>query len=365
MGVGSMIVDTSLPLAQGANAPARALLTGGPDTLWARLWRQDPSALATQSPHWATALTLAGGFRCDTQVFRFSDGSHAALPFFTKGRGWLSYGWSPPPAWGFGGLVSDGDMTPAKLDTVLARMEGLSCLGVRIRPNPLAADLWAAAKRPGWTAIHRLAHVIDLSGGYESVQRRFRSNAGTYIRRALRHGVQVERGNNEELIAEFHALLGLSLSRWARKQHEPAALARLRGAWRDPRRKFSAMAASLGERFNLYVARIDGRPVAAILVLSGPQAHYTRGAIDEAFAGDSRAAYLLQAIAIEDACREGSTHYHMGETGNSTSLAQFKSRFGAVPVPYAEYCYEHVPLARLDSFARTSVKGLLGFRDVS
>ena len=104
---------------------------------------------------------------------------------------------------------------------------------------------------------------------------------------------------------------------------------------------------------------------AAILVLAGRQAHYTRGAIDEARAGDSRAAYLLQATAIEDACRLGSTHYNMGETGASSSLAQFKSRFGAVAVPYAEYRYERIPLARFDGFARATVKRILGFRDAS
>jgi hypothetical protein len=365
--IGCMIPETTLPLPKGADALAWSTEVGGPanDAIWCDVYRRDRAALPSQSPEWAEAVVAAGNVRSDPQIFHFDDGSRAVLPFFTKGLGPLRYGWSPPPAWGFGGPLCDGDMTPAKLGTVLSRLETLPCLGLKIRPNPLTADLWSAAARLGWTTIPRLAHVVDLAGGFEAVRARFRSNAGTYIRRAQKHDVKVEAGNSDKLIDEFHGLLELSLSRWARKQNEPAALAHFRGMRRDPRSKFAAMAARMGERFRLYIARIERRPVAAILVLMGRQAHYTRGAIDEALAGDSRAAYLLQATAIEEACRLGSTHYHMGETGTSTSLAQFKSRFGAVAVPYAEYRYEHIPIARFDDFARSTVKRILGFRDGS
>ena len=362
-----MIPETTLPLPKGADALARPVETGGTaaDALWQDLCRRDRAALASQTPEWAAAIVAASRFRSDPQAFHFDDGSRAVLPFFTRHFGPLRYGWSPPAAWGFGGLVSDAELTPDKLGTALAHLEGLPCLGLKIRPNPLAADLWAASRRPGWTTAPRLAHIVDLAGGFDAVRSRFRSNAGTYIRRAQKHGVEVESGNSDRLIDEFHDLLELSLLRWARKQHEPAVLARFRGMRRDPRAKFATMAAHLRERFRLYVARIEGQPVAAILVLAGRQAHYTRGAIDEARAGDSRAAYLLQATAIEDACRLGSTHYNMGETGASSSLAQFKSRFGAVAVPYAEYRYERIPLARFDGFARATVKRILGFRDAS
>ena len=331
--------------------------------LWLDLHRRDDAAVASQSPEWAGAVAAAGGFRSHPQSYDFSDGSRAVLPLFTKGLGRLCYAWSPPPAWGFGGVLADSAMTPGKLHAILAHLETLPFFGIKIRPNPLAADLWAAAARPGWTAIPRLAHVLDLAGGFDAVRNRFRSGAGTNIRRAQKRGVEVETGNNDRLIDEFHGLLQLSFKRWARMQHEPLILTRLRGMHRDPRSKFAAMAAQMGDRFRLYVARIDGQPVAATLVLAGRQAHYTRSAIDEIRAGESRATYLLQAMAIEDACRLGSTHYHMGETGLSTSLAQFKSRFGAIAVPYAEYLYERFPLARLDGLARNVVKSILGFHD--
>lgn len=362
-----MISETALTQPIGPNAFGHLIQSSGPasDAMWLNLYQHDQAAVPSQSPRWGQAVAAAGNYRCNPQDFHFADGSHAVLPLFTRGVASLRYAWSPPPAWGFGGLLSDEEISPDKLRSVLAHLETLPYVGVKVRPNPLKAHVWAEALRPGWASIPRLAHVVDLTGGFEAVTARFRSNAGTNIRRAQKYGVEVEAGNSDRLIDEFHGLLELSFVRWARKQHEPAALARFRGLRRDPRSKFATMAANLGEGFRLYVARLGGRPVAAILVLMHHQAHYTRGAIDEGLAGESRATYLLQATAIEEACRLGSTHYHMGETGNSASLAQFKSRFGAIAIPYAEYRYERVPLARIDSFARSTVKRVVGFRDAS
>jgi hypothetical protein len=53
----------------------------------------------------------------------------------------------------------------------------------------------------------------------------------------------------------------------------------------------------------------------------------------------------------------------MGESGNSGSLAQFKTRFGARPYPYAEYHLERLPLTTADRQVRTAVKRILRFRD--
>lgn len=349
------------------NSIAPATSTRGADAAWRQLHAGDPTALASQSPEWGEAVVLAGGFRRDPQYLEFSGGGRAVLPLFSKGIGPLRYAWSPPPAWGFGGALSDRPIDASRLAGILAHIETLPYLGVKIRPNPLDANLWseAANGRPGWEAIPRNAHVVDLSGGSQAVASRFKSAARNSARRAEKMGVEVATGNDDQLIDDFYRLLELSFVRWAGKQNEPALLARLRGSRRDPRSKFATMAAQLGDRFRLYVAYWQGSPIASTLVLAGRQAHYTRGAMDEGPAGQTHASYLLQATAIEDACRLGCTHYHMGETGSSSSLAQFKSRFGAISVPYAEYRYERVPLARLDAFARNTVKRIIGFRDAS
>jgi hypothetical protein len=108
------------------------------------------------------------------------------------------------------------------------------------------------------------------------------------------------------------------------------------------------------------VAREGERPVAAIVVLRhGSSAAYWRGAMDEPRAGPTRANYLLHRLAIEEACLDGARYYHMGETGTSETLAQFKTRFGAEPYSYYEYRIERLPLTRLASVGRRLAMGAI------
>lgn len=79
--------------------------------------------------------------------------------------------------------------------------------------------------------------------------------------------------------------------------------------------------------------------------------------------GPARANQLLHRHAIEAACQAGSRRYHMGESGTSSSLAQFKSHFGALPAAYAETYVEKVPLTAFDQKLRSVVKKVIGFKD--
>ena len=72
---------------------------------------------------------------------------------------------------------------------------------------------------------------------------------------------------------------------------------------------------------------------------------------------------LLHRLAIEEACRAGCRYYHMGESGSSASLAQFKRRFGANAYGYAEYRLERLPITSVDAHLRRLVKRLIGFTD--
>ena len=123
------------------------------------------------------------------------------------------------------------------------------------------------------------------------------------------------------------------------------------------------MAEWLGDGCRLWVAWLEGRPAASILIVQGPSASYTRGAMDKELAAPTRANYLLHRLAIEDACAAGCRHYHMGETGGSNPLAQFKTRFGARPYPYAEYHLEAMPFTAVDRALRSVVKRVIGFTD--
>jgi lipid II:glycine glycyltransferase (peptidoglycan interpeptide bridge formation enzyme) len=262
-----------------------------------------------------------------------------------------------------GGLVAQAPPEPRDIAAVVGDLVSQPALLTSIRPNPLHARPWASVGGHGLRSIPRLAHVVDLRGGAAKVWRGLHKNGRTSVRRALRSGLDVECDTTGRLVPVFYDLLDLSIQRWARQQHEPLALARWRGRRRDPRGKFETLAAALGDVMRVWVAWKDGAPAASIIVLQGANASSTRGAMNKELAAPTSANYLLEWLAIRDACEAGCRYYHLGESGLSRSLARYKERFGARPVPYAEYRIERLPLTRTDALSRSVVKRLLRFRD--
>jgi hypothetical protein len=333
---------------------------------WQAVYRIDALAMPTQSPRWAAAIVASGRYREASRLYEFADSQRAILPLFVSRIRAGPFGSlrSPPSAWGFGGLIATAPPAAHHIRAVLADL-ALHKIGfTQIRPNPLLTSVWKEASPPGWTTIPRLAHVLDLAGGFDEIwTKRFSPGTRHRVRRAERAGLEIECGASERLIAEFHMLLRRSFDRFARRQHEPAILARWRGLSRDPEEKFLTLAVCMGSVFRLWVARLRGEPAAAILVLIDREAHYTRAAMNHELAAPTYANYLLQSLAIREACEAGCGHYHMGETGNSESLSQFKEHFGATPRTYAEYRFERLPISWADQQARRFAKRAIGFRD--
>jgi lipid II:glycine glycyltransferase (peptidoglycan interpeptide bridge formation enzyme) len=182
---------------------------------------------------------------------------------------------------------------------------------------------------------------------------RFTGAARRYVRIAERSGLVVERGAEPAQLDAFYELYLRSVERWAQAAG-PAPARWWTAHRREARRKFDLAAAALGDDFVVWTAATTEGPVAAIIVLHhGEAASYWRGAMVEAEAGRTRANYLLHRLAIEEACLAGCRTYHMGETGDSASLAQFKTRFGACALAYTEYRLERLPLTPIASRARS------------
>jgi lipid II:glycine glycyltransferase (peptidoglycan interpeptide bridge formation enzyme) len=265
-----------------------------------------------------------------------------------------------------GGIVAPGGLRPGDVAAVFGDLANRKVVRTSLRPNPLDGQTFGAADPTDAVVIPRLAHVLDLAGGFSGVWKEgFTRQARTHVRKAERSGLTVERDTSGRLVPVLYELFERSLDRWAEQQHEPRALSRWRGHRRDPRRKFELMAESLGETSPLWVAWHEGQPAAAllILVLPGASAHSSRSVMDKELAGPTRANYLLQQLAIEHACDSGCRHYHLGESGSSASLAHFKANFGARPYAYSEYAFERLPITALDREVRGAFKRMIGFRD--
>jgi hypothetical protein len=330
------------------------------------LLASDPEALVTQSPEWTQALCAAGHHQDASRLYELPEGRRVVLPMVRRQglTGPFAVEASLPPSWGIGGVVAPGGARPEDIAVVFDELASRPVFRTSVTPGPLQGRAWAAARPRRAVAVSRLAHVLELEGGFEQVwMRRFTGTARTAVRKAERAGLTVERDVRGRLVPVFYELFEQSLDRWAEQQHEPAALARWRGRHRDPIRKFESMAASLDGACRIWVAWHKGCPAAAILVLQGANAHYTRGVMDKRIAGPTRANYLLHSLAIEEACAAGCRYYHLGESGSSESLAQFKTRFGARPHPYSQYHLERLPVTALDRRMRGAVKRVIGFRD--
>jgi Acetyltransferase (GNAT) domain len=340
------------------------VITPAPRDAWWEVYHADPNALIYHAPGWVDLLCTIGRYEDASRLYQLPGGRLAVLPMVRRTIGGIQRESSFPPAWGMGGMLAAGGLRSSDVAAAFADLSSRRVAQISLRPNPLTGPVWTAAQPRSAVALPRLAHVLDLEGGFDHVwSKRFTGSARTAVRKAERSGLTVECDASGRLLPVHYELFERSLERWAAQQHEPRMLALWRGRRRDPLAKLSAIAKSLGESCRLWVAWVGDRPAASVLVVRGPSANYTRGAMDKDLAGPTRANYLLHRLAIEDACIAGCRHYHMGETGSSKPLAQFKTRFGARPYPYAEYHLELLPFTAADRALRSAVKRVIRFND--
>jgi hypothetical protein len=335
-----------------------------PREAWNSTCLEDPDVLPTQQPAWTDAVCASGRFVDASRLYRIPDGRRLVLPMVRQRIGGsIGVEASMPTHWGFGGLLADGGVTGSDVRLVLDDLAARRLLRQSIRPNPRHGGLYAEHAPPGSISIDRRAHVLDLAGGADVVFKGFAESRRRAIRKALRAEIEVECDTTGRLLPEFFELYASSEARWAEQQHEPAALARFRTRFRDTIGKWQTIARHLDGGCRQWVARHEGRPVASIIVLFGVNAHYTRGAMDKERAGPLRANDLLMWHAIQAACAIDAASFHLGESGTSGSLSDYKERFGARPFDYPELRLERLPITRADAAARTVVKRVIGFRE--
>ena len=342
-----------------------SVISPAPRDEWRAVVANDPTALPEHVPEWVDALCAAGPYLDASRYYQHSDGREFVLPLVARTGlpGWGGSLLSYPTSWGMGGLVGAGldtDMVRA----VLADLRATGRQRIAIRPDPLDFPAWADAVNPSVTLISRRAHVIDLTGGADAVWSKMSKSARRGTRLAERAGVRVETDRTGALLKDYYRLFLLSVNRWAERQHEPQALAHFRARRRDPLAKLQAMADTLGKAFAVTLAYIDDQPAFGSITLLGQTAHDTRAAMDRERIGATCAGDLVQWRTVQLACDLGCTTYHLGESGASASLAQYKEKFGAEPVDYAELRLERLPYTRADQTVRSAVKRVLRFRDV-
>ena len=347
-----------------AQAQVVRVTTPAPPAMWDEIVKLDRRALVTQSCAWTKAMVETGTFMDRSRLYELDDGRRFVLPLARRrgpaGKVLGDQGF--PNGWGMGGLVGsevDAGVVAAVFDDL--RANGGS--RVQIRPNPLDGDSFRRGVPSSVLALPRRAHVIDLREGLEAVWAQFSKAARRGVRKGERAGLEIERGDSERLAREYYALHLKSVERWSQQQHEPLALARFRAERRDGLAKWITISRVLGPQCRFSLARLDGRPVGAMVLLRGPNGHETRSAFDREHIAGSDPTYLLTWLGIQEALAAGADWYHLGESGTSARLADFKERFAAVGYDYADYRVERFPVTGADRLARGAVKRLIRFKD--
>ena len=345
----------------------QSVVSPAPRSAWQAIFDQDAEAVPYQSPQWTDALCRSAHRRDGSRLYTFSDGTQMVLPL-------IAHPWVPasmymagsmPWGGGIGGMVSTSPVTVEHIRAVVNDLtSNAPYLRLSIRPNPRAGEAWKAAMPAGIPRIDRLAHAIDLEGGFDAVwHNRFSSSTRKYVTRAEQAGVVVESDDQGKLVPTFYELFLEAARRWAEQQHEPLLLARLRGHQRDPKEKFATIAQTMQDACRIYVAYVDGQPAAACLILGYHNVNAARVVLDRQRVGKSGAPDLMMKCAIEDACKTGCRYFHQGESGMSKGIADFKRRVGGEAYPYEEYYLERLPVTAVDHAVRTGVKKLINFKD--
>jgi hypothetical protein len=334
-----------------------------PRHLWNEVFGADPLAMPFQAPSWIDVMTGDGRYDDVSRLYDLGEGRMGVLPMVCRrtpiGRRVRA---SYPLDWEAGGLIASGGVRPADAALVFADLNASGALRTSLRPNPLTAEAWRAARPERVATLDRLAHVLDLEGGFETVwTKRFAGSARTDVRKAEKSELTVERDTTGRLVPVFCELYDRSLRRWAGPNRVQQALARWQAHRREPMSKLRRIAFGLGEGCSVWVAWHRGEAAASLILIHGPSTSNIKGAMEKELAGPTRANYLLHMLAIKEACDLGCQYYHMGDSGTSKALAHFKTRFGAAPHPYWEFHLEALPITRLDQAMRRVGKRALGF----
>jgi Acetyltransferase (GNAT) domain len=280
------------------------IISPAPRKLWRAAFLADSTALLTHTPEWLDTICAVDGYTDSSRLYIWPSGRHLVLPMVGKGVGGFTVlEESYPQGWGFGGLVG-GAVTPDEAAAVWADVAPRRLLRQRICLNPLQGSAWeqALARRPsGAKVIPRRAHVVDLDGGTGAIWKRFSENARRCVRKAEKQTLEVECDTTGRLLGVFHKLLDLSTRRWAAQDGKPAWFVRWRTHHANPSSRWRQIIKRVMGGAAIWVAYHRGEPAAAIIVLQGPSDHYIRGAMDHEIAAPTRAAFLLQWLAIQDA----------------------------------------------------------------
>lgn len=313
------------------------IVSPAPRDAWISTWRSSTQATIFHRPEWLEACCETGEFRDVSRLYETADGKRIVLPLVRSraSRPAWPTTWSMPAGWGLGGAFGsrrlDAGDVAMMLDDLLR--DGSQLV---ISPGPVTAGAWVRA--PAQARVRHDAHVVDVRAGFGALWSKvFSSDTRNKVRKAQKRGVEVQWGRGSELMRVYWDIYLRWTEQLARRRGIPGVLAVTLAKHREPLARYEAIADHLGERCQVAVARVDGRPAASVIaLLDGVHGHYWRASSDQAVVRRQYANHLLLAHMLERAAASGCHYVHLGESGGKDTLIQFKEHFGGRPVSYDE-----------------------------
>ena len=284
------------------------------DARWLDFIETHPDATAFHSPGWLSALNRTYGYRpvvltTSAPGNQLANGVAACEISAWSGRRLVSLPFSDhcQP------LVSRPDDRAELFENVAEGVRSRRWRSVEIRPAEMLPEPAAGLKPSGSYWLHQ----VDLSQALEVIYQRFHP---TCVRRATRRAgreLTYEVGTSSTSLMKFYHLLRLT-----RRRH---------GLVPQPIAWFRNLLACSGDRIQLRIASLEGRPVAGMLTLKfGKKIVYKYGCSD-ATCHRYGGMPLLFSRLIEEAKREGCVSLDLGRSDpENAGLVAFKERLGGI-----------------------------------
>jgi lipid II:glycine glycyltransferase (peptidoglycan interpeptide bridge formation enzyme) len=248
--------------------------------------------------------------------FVFDDGKTAVLPLVrVKSRIPLLHRYCSGIYGVYGGAISEDALLPGDHAEILR----WACKNLRrfeFRINPFD-DAMINLKTGNYQTDFTTA--LDLRKGFNDIFRQWSKKSNRrYIKKAIENGVDVVEAKTIDLWKAYYDIYNDSIARLGEDVTN-----------RYPWKLFETMHAGIGEKVKLWLARINGQPVAGILCF-----YHNHHAVSWHGAGrveyfKKRPVQLLYYTAINHAFVNGYWYYDFSPSGGHAGVAEFKSKYGA------------------------------------
>jgi CelD/BcsL family acetyltransferase involved in cellulose biosynthesis len=286
------------------------------DARWDRFVGMRDEGLPFHRWAWLEVLAESYGFRPIAAVLASPSGALCAgLPLMEvrdriRGRRWIALPFT--------------DRCPVLAESATAAKALVGALAAAARKEGVRLEVRSQVEGEGLAAgVVAVRHELDLTSGYEAVERGFSAMTYRNIAKALRAGLEVRVAEHEDDLVRLFYGLQLRTRRRLGIPVQPRRFFRL--LWR------LGLERGLGHAL-LVLDR--GRPIAgAVFLVERGTVVYKYGASDER-AWSLRPNNLLFAEAIRRACDEGRTSFDFGRANvGGAGLRAFKASWGASEEP--------------------------------